>query len=92
MDFTRWFGVRCVCASGAPVVGEVVLPRASQAEMACRSYVKPSAARTGSRISSIEMGHERFSGWLSVAAGCIASTILAASLAGTPTSVRSPAA
>ena len=91
MLFTRWFGVSIVCASGAPVVGDVVFPRASHASIACRSYVKPSAASTGCVISSIEMGQHKFSGTSAGpgGAGATAVTTRSASAVERPTSTRS---
>ena len=43
------------CASGAPVSGDVFLPRENQSSILLRSYVLPSAAITGCCISSIDM-------------------------------------
>ena len=98
IDRTRLFGVRPRCASGAPVIGDVFLPRENQSSMDDRSYVLPSAAMTGHSISSIDMGQHRLSGWsppevvaaapLAVADAEAAATILLASSAGTPTPER----
>jgi hypothetical protein len=63
IDRTRLFGVRPRCASGAPVIGDVFLPRENQSSMDDRSYVLPSAAMTGCCINSIEIGQHRLSGW-----------------------------
>jgi hypothetical protein len=49
---TARFGLSASLSSSALVMGLVRLPRASQAAMAARSYVKPSAAITGTSISS----------------------------------------
>ena len=82
------------CASGAPVSGDVFLPRENQSSIDFRSYVLPSAAITGQSISSIDIGQHRLSGWsppevaaaapLAVADAEAAATILLASSAETP--------
>ena len=86
-------------ASGAPVSGDVFLPRENQSSMDDRSYVLPSAAMTGCCINSIEIGQHRLSGWsppevaaappLAAADAEAAATILPASSAGTPTPHKS---
>ncbi len=50
-----WLGVRKRWARGAPVCGDTAPRRAIQASMDARSYVCPSAASTGSRITCGEV-------------------------------------
>ena len=51
-----WFGTRCRCSSGSPVLGLVEWCR-SQRSIAARQYVWPSAAITGTRMSARVIGH-----------------------------------
>jgi len=90
--------VRPRWASGAPVSGDVFLPRENQSSILLRSYVLPSAAITGHSISSIDIGQHRLSGWSPPEVAAVvpplaadaeaAATILLASSAGTPTPCR----
>mmetsp|Transcript_38137 Transcript_38137/g.84999 ORF Transcript_38137/g.84999 Transcript_38137/m.84999 type:complete len:277 (+) Transcript_38137:891-1721(+) len=53
---SAWLGVSCLCGSRWLVMG-LVSWEVSQVVMPSRSYVNPSAARTGSFITSWVMGH-----------------------------------
>lgn len=57
-----WFGKSSKLLSGAPVLGLVRFLVPSQSSMAPFSYVCPSAAQTGSSISSREIGQTNSSG------------------------------
>ena len=52
MLFAKWFGLTCVLARGSFVYGEVVFPVENHCSIHARSYVWPSAATTGSAMSS----------------------------------------
>ena len=73
MALAAWFGISDPCGRTAPVFGDVRL-FANQLSISTRSYVWPSAAMTGSRMISIEMGQHSASGTSPVRRAIIART------------------